>query len=274
MTLKPEVKFDKLFQKLYNVELWLLAYQRIAPKQGNMTPGADGKTIDGAGMKLIQDAITDLKASRYKPVAARRVYIPKANGKQRPLGIPIWAAYCLSFQEMLGITPIASWVDWTCQSTNILILYDIKRLLAMVSLFPSSSNRLAQRFDDLWSQRNPARTVSSGSNELQYACPAPKGNGGDIDIEQICSSLCRVASITSLPSGRSTRAFWTVQRNAVGITDPLDFACRKCTSHARNFPFFVEQSSDLGIGVSGSQFPYAPDQPTGGLAHFPRIFNL
>jgi len=88
MTLKPEVKFDKLFQKLYNVELWLLAYQCIAPKPGNMTPGVDGKTIDGAGMKLIQDAITDLKASRYKPVPVRRVYIPKSNGKQRPLGIP------------------------------------------------------------------------------------------------------------------------------------------------------------------------------------------
>jgi group II intron reverse transcriptase/maturase len=88
MTLKPEVKFDKLFQKLYNAELWLLAYQRIAPKQGNMTPGVDGKTIDAAGMKLIQEAIADLKASRYKPLPVRRVYVPKPNGKQRPLGIP------------------------------------------------------------------------------------------------------------------------------------------------------------------------------------------
>ncbi len=88
MTLKPEVTFDKLFQKLYNVDLWLLAYQRIAPKQGNMTPGIDGKTIDGAGQKLIQEAIADLKASRYKPIPVRRVYIPKPNGKQRPLGIP------------------------------------------------------------------------------------------------------------------------------------------------------------------------------------------
>lgn len=87
MTLKPEVKFDKLYQKLYNVELWLLAYQRIAPKQGNMTPGVDGKTIDGAGMKLIQDAIAELRASRYKPLSVHRVYIPKPNGKQRPLGI-------------------------------------------------------------------------------------------------------------------------------------------------------------------------------------------
>ncbi len=88
MTLKPEVKFDKLYQKLYNVELWLMAYQRIAPKPGNMTPGVDGKTIDGAGLRLIQDAIADLKASRYKPLSVRRVYIPKPNGKQRPLGIP------------------------------------------------------------------------------------------------------------------------------------------------------------------------------------------
>jgi group II intron reverse transcriptase/maturase len=88
MALKPAVRFDKLFQKLYNVELWLLAYQRIAPKPGNMTAGIDGKTIDGAGYQLIQDAIADLKASRYKPLPVRRVYIPKPNGKQRPLGIP------------------------------------------------------------------------------------------------------------------------------------------------------------------------------------------
>ena len=88
MALKPEVIFDKLYQKLYNVELWLLAYQRIAPKPGNMTAGIDGETIDGAGFQLIRDAIADLKASRYKPLPVRRVYSPKPNGKQRPLGIP------------------------------------------------------------------------------------------------------------------------------------------------------------------------------------------
>ena len=80
MAQKPEVQFDKLFQKLYNIELWLLAYQSIAPKPGNMTVGVDGKTIDGAGLKLITDLIADLKASRYIPRPTRRVYIPKANG--------------------------------------------------------------------------------------------------------------------------------------------------------------------------------------------------
>ena len=88
MAQKPEVQFDKLFQKLYNVDLWLLAYQSIAPIPGNMTAGVDGKTIDGAGTKLIADLIADLKASRYIPCPVRRVYIPKPNGKFRPLGIP------------------------------------------------------------------------------------------------------------------------------------------------------------------------------------------
>src|SRR5436305_4560596 len=94
MAQKPEVQFDKLYQKLYNIELWLTAYQYIAPKPGNMTEGVDGKTIDGAGLQLITKMIADLKASRYVPNPVRRVYIPKANGRLRPLGIP-------SFQDKL-----------------------------------------------------------------------------------------------------------------------------------------------------------------------------
>jgi group II intron reverse transcriptase/maturase len=85
---KPEVRFDKLFQKLYNPKLWLLAYEQIAPRPGNMTAGTDGNTIDGTGFERIQRLIDDLKAARYTPKPVRRVYIPKANGKQRPLGIP------------------------------------------------------------------------------------------------------------------------------------------------------------------------------------------
>lgn len=88
MAQKPEAKFDKLFQKLYNVELWQMAYESIAPKPGNMTAGVDGKTIDGTGRELMEGLIADLKASRYKPTPTRRVYIEKANGKLRPLGIP------------------------------------------------------------------------------------------------------------------------------------------------------------------------------------------
>jgi hypothetical protein len=103
MAQKPEVQFDKLFQKLYNIDLWLLAYQSIAPKPGNMTAGVDGKTIDGAGLKLITDLIADLKASRYTPHPVRRTYIPKANGKLRPLGIPMVRSYCPPYRLLSGL---------------------------------------------------------------------------------------------------------------------------------------------------------------------------
>jgi hypothetical protein len=57
MAQKPEVKFHKLFQKLYNNELWLMAYQSIAPKPGNMTAGVDGKTIEYVIAGLSRDGM-------------------------------------------------------------------------------------------------------------------------------------------------------------------------------------------------------------------------
>ena len=87
---KPETTFDKLYAKLYNKKLWLYAYQRVYAKPGNMTPGTDGKTIDGTSEAKIDRIIMELKASRYKPNPVRRVHIPKSNGSQRPLGIPCW----------------------------------------------------------------------------------------------------------------------------------------------------------------------------------------
>ncbi len=65
MAQKPEVKFDNLFQKLYNTDLWMMAYESIASKPGNMTCGSDDRTVDGMSMDRIQMAISDLKASRY-----------------------------------------------------------------------------------------------------------------------------------------------------------------------------------------------------------------
>lgn len=53
-----------------------------------MTPGVDGLTLDGMGMERIQQAISRLKDFSYKPIPARRQYIPKKSGGKRPLGIP------------------------------------------------------------------------------------------------------------------------------------------------------------------------------------------
>lgn len=81
-------QYQRLYRNLYNPDFYLLAYQRIQAKQGNMTAGTDGKTVDGMGMKRINALIARLKNYSYQPAPARRTYIPKANGKKRPLGIP------------------------------------------------------------------------------------------------------------------------------------------------------------------------------------------
>lgn len=80
--------YKRLYRNLYNPEFFLLAYERIQAKPGNMTAGNDGNTIDGMSMKRIDSLIQKLKDFSYQPKPARRTYIPKANGKMRPLGIP------------------------------------------------------------------------------------------------------------------------------------------------------------------------------------------
>lgn len=81
-------QYQRLYRNLYNPDFYLTAYQKIQAKQGNMTAGTDGKTVDGMGMKRINTLIARLKDFSYQPSPARRTYIPKANGKKRPLGIP------------------------------------------------------------------------------------------------------------------------------------------------------------------------------------------
>ena len=82
-------QYQRLYRNLYNSELYLLAYSRIQANPGNMTAGADRKTVDGMGMKRIQNLIDKLRDFSYQPTPARREYIEKPNSKKkRPLGIP------------------------------------------------------------------------------------------------------------------------------------------------------------------------------------------
>ena len=77
-----------VYHLLYNPTLHIMAYERLKSKPGNMTAGTDGKTLDGTSMETIQATIELLKTEHYQPTPVRRVYIPKTNGKLRPLGIP------------------------------------------------------------------------------------------------------------------------------------------------------------------------------------------
>lgn len=80
--------FQGLYRLLYNPAFYLDAYAKIYTKEGNMTPGVDGATMDGFSLEWIDEIIEQMKQERYAPNPARRAYIPKKNGKLRPLGIP------------------------------------------------------------------------------------------------------------------------------------------------------------------------------------------
>lgn len=79
---------DRLYRQLYNEELYLAAYSRIYANAGTTTAGVDEVTLDGMSKKRIGDIIQKVKTETYKWQPVRRSYIPKANGKRRPLGIP------------------------------------------------------------------------------------------------------------------------------------------------------------------------------------------
>lgn len=81
-------RFERLYRILFNEEMFYVAYQRIYAKEGNMTKGSDGQNIDNMSLKRIEKLIDTLKDETYQPQPSRRVYIPKKNGKKRPLGVP------------------------------------------------------------------------------------------------------------------------------------------------------------------------------------------
>jgi group II intron reverse transcriptase/maturase len=56
-----------------------------------MTPGADAETADGMTLAKIGRIIDALRHERYRFKPVKRVYIPKKDGKQRPLGLPSWS---------------------------------------------------------------------------------------------------------------------------------------------------------------------------------------
>jgi group II intron reverse transcriptase/maturase len=77
-----------LYRLLYRPELYELAYQKIKSKPGNMTAGSDGQTLDGFSLQVIQNLIDGFRDESFQFQPVRRIYIPKSNGKMRPLGIP------------------------------------------------------------------------------------------------------------------------------------------------------------------------------------------
>nr|BBE20954.1 group II intron reverse transcriptase/maturase [Ulva ohnoi] len=76
------------YKTLFQPKIYKIAYEIIKSKKGNTTPGVDKATLDGIGLPWINKTIGSMKDRSFKFQPAVRKYIPKPNGKLRPLGIP------------------------------------------------------------------------------------------------------------------------------------------------------------------------------------------
>src|SRR6204780_3405314 len=81
----------QLYRQMFNQDLYLLAYGKIYSNQGAMTPGASEETADGMSEDKIEQVTGLMRRGKTRFSPPPPVYIPKKNGKLRPLGLPSWS---------------------------------------------------------------------------------------------------------------------------------------------------------------------------------------
>jgi hypothetical protein len=104
----PDFRFYALYDKVYRKDVLAFAYERCKANGG--AAGVDGQTfedIEAYGRERWLDELAqELKSRTYQPLPVRRVYIPKPDGKQRPLGVPAIRDRAAEMAAVLVLEPI------------------------------------------------------------------------------------------------------------------------------------------------------------------------